>query len=143
MGPQLAPPRRRGDWNVGLANKGRILVVDDESDMAELIASTLVSEGYQPIMAVSMETALDHFNAGRFVLAILDIFMFGMGGIEGIRKIRDADPEIKVIAISGGYADLSPDQALAAARKIGVEAVLPKPFSTEHLCQTVRRIVGP
>jgi DNA-binding response OmpR family regulator len=105
--------------------------------MAELIAYALIAEGYQTIMAFNMEDALEHFQAGKFAAVILDIFMTGMGGIEGIRRIRDIDPEVRIVAISGGYADLSPDQTLAAAKKIGVEAVLPKPFATEQLLQAM------
>ena len=51
-----------------------------------------------------------------------DIFMEGMGGIAGIKILKEKFPKLPVVAISGGWAELDPDDAIAAARKIGADA---------------------
>lgn len=119
-----------------------ILVVDDDTEVAEMIARVLSRFGYQMVITFNMEDGLSAFLTGRFSLVIADIFMKGMGGIEGIRQIKEMDPGIDIIAISGGYAEMNPVEALRAAEKLGVAKVLPKPFVIDDLREMVSEILG-
>ena len=110
-----------------------ILIVDDDAEVAEMISRILSRFGYRTVMAFSMEDALMSVPSGRYNLVITDVFMKGMGGIEGIREIRASYPDLAVIATSGGYGEMSAEDALRAAAKLGVSWVLPKPFEVNDL----------
>ena len=92
-------------------------------------------------ISLSMEEALLGFEHMPYDLVIADIFMTGMGGIEGIMRMRKARPEVKILATSAGYSDMSPNAALEAAGKIGADAVLPKPFSLNDLRELVTGLI--
>ena len=84
-----------------------------------------------------MEDALRDFDRIKFDLVVTDIFMAGMGGIEGIQRMREIRPDVKILATSAGYSEMSPGAALKAAEKIGADAILPKPFALDELRRTV------
>ncbi len=111
----------------------RILVIDDDDSITSFIAASLTIDGHQPIITSSVEDALHGFEAMNYAMVITDIFMDGMGGIEGIAEIRKRRPDIKIIAMSSGYAGMSTDNALLAAKKIGADATLAKPFTPEEI----------
>lgn len=117
--------------------KLHILVIDDDPGIANVISYTLGQVGHQIIVAFSMEDALTQFEHLTYDIIITDIFMEGMGGIEGIKTIREIQPEAKIIAISGGYSDMPPEVALLAAAKIGADAALPKPFKIGKLREMI------
>ena len=68
----------------------RILIVDDERDIAELISDTLIDEGYDTVIKTSGEEALNEIETNpAFDLILLDIMMPGMSGTELCNKVRD------------------------------------------------------
>lgn len=117
--------------------KPLILVIDDDSGITDMVSFALSDAGFQVVVSFAMEDALQHFERMNYDLVITDIFMKGMGGIEGIQRIRDMQPNAKIIAISGGYASMSPHQTLQAASKIGADVALAKPFGINELEQAV------
>ena len=122
--------------------KPLVLVIDDDPGMTDLISFSLTDRGYQVVVSFAMEAALGQFEHMNYDLVITDIFMNGMGGIEGIQRIRSMQPNTKIIAISGGYASMTPEQTLQAASKIGADAALAKPFTVEELEQAVSGLLG-
>ena len=122
--------------------KPLVLVIDDDPGMTDLISFSLTDRGYQVVVSFAMEAALGQFEHMNYDLVITDIFMNGMGGIEGIQRIRSMQPNTKIIAISGGYASMTPEQTLQAASKIGADTALAKPFTTEELEQAVSGLLG-
>ena len=68
--------------------------------------------------------------------------MAGMGGIEGIRKIRDLGYNVKIIAISAGHAGMDKSQTLKAATMQGADAALAKPFEEEDLIAVINDLIG-
>ncbi len=122
-------------------NISNILVVEDDKNTVEIISRALSSDDCRVTMALNMEDALLGFENLSYDLVIADLFMTGMGGIEGIRKMREIRPEIKILATSAGYLEMTPDNALKAASKIGADAILPKPFDLEELRQTVAKFL--
>lgn len=114
-----------------------VAVVDDDKMITDLVARLLMRRSIQPIVCFRAEDALDVIAQRAPDGVVTDIFMEGMGGIEAIRRIREIEPQIKIIAISGGWGGSDKTRALRAAIRIGADAALAKPFSTEdfdNLC---------
>ena len=114
-----------------------ILVVEDDKNIVDIVSRALEKEDCRVTISLSMEEALLGFEQMPYDLVVADIFMAGMGGIEGIQRMRQARPDVKILATSAGYSDMSSDAALKAAEKIGADAVLPKPFSINDLRELV------
>jgi DNA-binding response OmpR family regulator len=94
-------------------------------------------------MSLNMEDALTDFVRLDYGLVVTDIFMAGMGGIEGIQKMRALRPKVKILATSAGYSEMTSDAALKAAEMIGADAILPKPFSIDDLRAVVEKLFPP
>jgi DNA-binding response OmpR family regulator len=120
----------------------RVLVIDDDPMTLDISARPLVKADYTVVTAQVMEDALIGFDTARYDLVLTDIFMPGMDGIEGIRRLRQAWPEIKIVAMSAGFSEMSSGSALRAATKIGADAVLPKPFALDDLRDTIARVLA-
>jgi len=119
-----------------------VLVVEDDKNTVEIIARALTREGFRVTMSLNMEDALVDFSRMNYEMVVTDIFMSGMGGIEGIQKMRALRPNVKILATSAGYSEMTPDAALKAAGMIGADAILAKPFSLEDLRNEVKRLFG-
>jgi len=115
-------------------HRQRILVVDDSSTVRKLIGEYLASPKYHVMFADSIEAAIASPEIVGIDVVITDIFMPGIGGIEGIRVFRDHWPTCRIIAMSAGYADrMSGDMSLLAATKVGADGILSKPFPKDDL----------
>lgn len=121
----------------GFERVANILVVEDDKETVEITSRALGKGGWRATIALSMEDALMDFDRIKFDLVVTDIFMAGMGGIEGIQRMREIRPDVKILATSAGYSEMSPGAALKAAEKIGADAILPKPFALDELRRTV------
>ncbi len=118
-----------------------VLVIDDEESHASLVSRVFRKNGHDVAVAHSAEDGLALFQDRSFDLVITDILMKGIGGLKGIDRIREAHPDILIIAMSAGYSDMSAAAALKAAREIGADALLPKPFALADLMATVSRLL--
>jgi CheY-like chemotaxis protein len=121
----------------------RILVIDD--DQAVRITAKLVLEagGFDVAIADSGMAGLRTAETDAVDLVVVDIFMPGMDGLETIRALRQRDPEVPIIAMSGSITQGMPD-FLSFASKFGAAASLSKPFRPETLLDAVRTLVpGP
>ena len=112
---------------------GRILVVDDDPDIRELLASTLEAEGFQVRAVEDGETALFALAHGAFDLVLLDVMMPGLSGLELLGRIRE-DSDVTVLVLSARSEEL--DQLLGFA--LGADDYLPKPFRPRELAARVR-----
>ncbi len=113
--------------------KSVVLVVDDDKDLSEFIVNSLSRSGFQCVVAMQVEDALPLIGDKKLAIAIVDIFMPGIGGIEGIRRIKQLNSECRVLAISGGFRRMNGADALRAAHIVGADAVLAKPFRQTEL----------
>src|SRR5215472_15325616 len=82
-------------------NKGRILIVDDEDVVRESLNQWFDSEGYTVNVASSGKDALTTVAQAQFDLALLDIKMPGMDGIELQQHLVDADPDLTIVIMTG------------------------------------------
>ena len=112
-----------------------ILVVDDEKSQREILEMILSGEGYDVTTASSGEAALRIARERRFDLALTDLKMTGMDGIELLSKLLAFDSSIIVILLT---AHGSIDSAKEALRR-GAFDYLEKPFEREQLLETIRR----
>ncbi|HVY61605.1 MAG TPA: response regulator [Planctomycetota bacterium] len=101
----------------------RVLLVDDNRDLAENIAEILELRGIESDHFDRPRAALEAFVPGRYAAALLDIRMPEMDGIELYRELRRRDPGLPAIAITA----YTRDERLRDAIEAGMLAVLPKP----------------
>jgi len=113
-----------------------ILLVDDERSVAEVTREMLVEMGYQVLVAHSGQEAIGVYETqcDAIDLVILDMIMPGMGGGEVYDRLREINPEVRVI-LSSGY---SMDGMAKAIMGKGVQSFLQKPFRLEQLSTKVR-----
>ena len=114
--------------------RGTILVVDDEIDVLEMIELGLRSAGYQMLTADSGERAIEIFGQQKADLVICDIKMPKMNGIATISRLREQDPGLPVVVLTG-Y--LGP-QTIEECEQLGGVEVVRKPFLFRELSKAVK-----
>ncbi|MCZ6689761.1 MAG: response regulator [Planctomycetota bacterium] len=107
----------------------RVLVVDDESSVCQLIQETLEHEGYEVTSADSAKRALTEIRKAEFSLLISDIRMPEMDGIALLQKVRECSPDTEIILLS---AVVEVDVAVSAL-KLGAFDYIAKPFNLDEL----------
>ncbi|MFW5857658.1 MAG: response regulator, partial [Planctomycetota bacterium] len=119
---------------------GRILLADDEDLVRELTATRLRDLGHTVEAFPDGESLLAAFahRRGETDLVLLDVLMPGMDGLEVFHRVREIDPEARVLFVTG-YADQA---RLGAALEDGAFDIIHKPFDSEELCVTVARALG-
>jgi len=132
--------RPRYDYRVPEAERKRatrILVIDDEREIREMLRDLLRTQGYEVMTAANGHAATRLQQEDPADLVITDIFMPEKEGIETILDLQTAWPGLKIIAISGGGGDYNVDY-LAAARQLGAVHSISKPFQLDELLAAVR-----
>jgi DNA-binding response OmpR family regulator len=115
----------------------RILVVDDDIAVLEAIAITLGNRGFEVETAENGRDALRRFAARAPDLVLTDIIMPEKEGIETIVELRRLQPDIPIIAMSGG-GRVGTREVLFIAEHLGADSVLAKPFGWEELAAAIR-----
>jgi len=111
-----------------------VLVIDDSRTVCFFVKNGLDERLYRVSTADCVEAAFDSVDIAHVDLVLCDVFMPGMGGVEGAKRIKATWPAVKVISMSGGYdGHLSETQALQAATSVGADAVIAKPFTIPNL----------
>lgn len=116
-------------------SRPRVLVMDDEALIREVIGLYLERQGYEAVLAREGAEAVDLYRVAletgtRFDAVIMDLTVLGgMGGAEAIRRLLALDPEVRGI-VASGYAN---DPVMANYREFGFRAALPKPFRADEL----------
>lgn len=117
-----------------MAMKTRILVVDDERSMREMLCILLEREGYEAVEAGSADKALQLFESSVFDLVISDIQMPGMNGIDLLAHIKKLSPDVPVLMIT---AFATAEQAVDAI-KLGAFHYFTKPFNNDEIRALIR-----
>jgi CheY-like chemotaxis protein len=116
----------------------RILIVDDEAPIRQLLTEFLGGLGYETAQACNGLDALQKLKTADPGLIIIDLVMPEQEGIETIREIRITHKDLKIIAVSGAFAG----QFLRTAELLGANAVLPKPLNLIELKRLVTELLG-
>ncbi|TMA64727.1 MAG: response regulator [Deltaproteobacteria bacterium] len=114
----------------------RVLLVDDEEDIVEVIQDRLEAYGFTVTTAGTGVEALKKLSVEKFDGIFLDVKMPEMGGIEALEEIRKTDKQIPVIIIT---ASSTRDAAIEAIAKGANEYVL-KPFAWEELKAKIEKV---
>jgi CheY-like chemotaxis protein len=112
---------------------GKVLVVDDELEVRQLLQEFLSGRGYDVLLAATGMEALDAVDAWRPDLVLLDIAMPEMDGVEVLRRIAMIDPPVPVIMVTANT-DIGLTSRLLA---MGAVDYIPKPFDLDYLDQAV------
>ena len=115
-----------------------ILIIDDNDPIRSLLRRLLERVGHTVYEAADGKTALRMYAGNPADLVITDIYMPEMDGIEFLIRVREAFPEARVIALSGG-SHIGKEDVLRDATLLGAVGVLEKPFTVEECLELVRR----
>src|SRR5258708_22083859 len=117
-----------------------VLVIDDDDEMRDFLVNLLRRRDYVVTSARNGALGLARLAAGSFALVITDIVMPDIEGLETIKRIRQGNPAIPIIAISGGGDDQI--DYLKFAEKFGANAVLAKPFDPAELLAIAAQLLA-
>jgi len=112
----------------------RVLLVDDETDFVEALSARMETREVVVETATSGQAALEKMDAQRFDVVVLDLAMPGMDGIETLSAMRERDPDIQVILLTG-RATL---QKGVEAMKLGAMDFLEKPADINLLLERIQ-----
>ncbi len=130
--------------NSEFSGSGRVLLMDDETDILSVLSAILHSAGYDVITTVNGEEALDEFSSARengnpYDCVILDLTVPGhRGGADIIDDIREIDPQVKAI-VSSGYAN---NRVMASHKDFGFDGVLTKPYTHHEVVSLLKEVMG-
>lgn len=116
----------------------RILVVDDNRDLAENLVEILEDAGFVADFFDDPSIALHAVEPRRYGIALIDLRMPGMDGVELHREIKRVDPALKAIAMTA----FARDERVRSALCDGMLAVFPKPMDAANLIVRLRETVA-
>ena len=119
-------------------DRPRVLVVDDEQAVRDLLAKTLTMADYDVDAAPDGASAIDRLRAAEYDLLITDLKMPGMDGLSVIREARRAAPDLPIIIITGYSTEASAIEAI----NLGVAGYLTKPFRLPRILAAAARALG-
>ncbi|HKZ08389.1 MAG TPA: response regulator [Methylomirabilota bacterium] len=120
-----------------MAGKATILVVDDEAAVGQLLSEFLTTKGYDVICALGGLEGLSKLEKHRPDVVLLDVRMPDMDGITVLRRIREANPWVGVLMMSGNTDTEAAKETLA----LGAFDYVLKPFDFEYLDRAVHKML--
>ena len=119
--------------------KHRILVVDDEPNIRELLCMYLNQKGFQATAAGSSEEALRRVMEKTIDLVVLDIVLAGEDGLQLLANLKAADPKLRVVMLTGmGFVE----DLLQEAQQKGADGYVSKVLPLDELVLAVQRALG-
>lgn len=118
-------------------NPTNVLVIDDDQGVRHTIETVLSAKGFRVRTAPDGEVGLRLLTEFQADLVVTDIIMPEKEGIETIIAIKDRFPKVKIVAMSGGGRTSEPFDVLDAAKELGADCVLVKPFDVDQLMEAV------
>lgn len=122
-----------------MVSKPRILVVEDESGIADTIQYVLETDGFTPVWCATAEEAIRQFSAAPPVLAILDVGLPDLNGFELFRRLQalPGGPQVPMLFLTARTDEI--DRVVGL--ELGADDYIPKPFSPRELVARVRTIL--
>jgi DNA-binding response OmpR family regulator len=117
----------------------RILIVDDEENHRKTLAIGLRLEGFEVIEAIDGEDALELLETNTANLAIVDLMMPGINGLDLARRLRFRCPGLRVVLTSAYHLS---ERQLARA-DVGAVGFVPKPYALDDLVAFIREKLAP
>lgn len=116
-------------------DRSRLLIVDDEGSIREVLNRTFSAEGYDCEEAGCVDEALEKIKASPPQLILSDIMMPGRSGVELLQEIRESDPDTAVIMVTA----VADTQTAIEAMKMGAYDYVTKPFNLSEVLMSVER----
>jgi PAS domain S-box-containing protein len=116
-------------------NRARILIVDDDARFTKTLSDILRSEGLAPLVAAGGEAALLTADQETPAVAVIDLILQDVPGLEVMKRIKQLNPHIECIVLTGHASQQSAIQAV----NLGAYSYLVKPVNIEQLLLTIRR----
>jgi len=114
---------------------GKILLVDDEKDFLDVMSERIEARGMEVSKADSAVNALEQVESGGFDAIILDLMMPGMDGLEALKAIKQKNPDIEVILLTG-HATVEKG---IEAMKLGAMDFVEKPADLDKLTDIIKK----
>lgn len=106
-----------------------VLIVDDESDLRQALAFDFRRRGCQVFEASSGRTAIEVVRLHRIDVVLSDVRMPNGSGVDLLKEIREIDPDLPIVLLATGFADLTEAEAL----ELGAYALLEKPIDRKRM----------
>ena len=119
----------------------RILVIDDDLQVRQMLRQMLEREGYEVVEAKDGKEGYELYHQAPTDLVITDIIMPKGGGLEVIFELRREFPDVKIIAISGGGRFLSDKDCLSLCGDRNIPAIS-KPFERKEILKAIEGLLG-
>ncbi len=119
----------------------KILIIDDEAPVRKMLKKLFEKNDYAVTEATNGRHGVELFKAHHFDLIITDLIMPEKDGLDTIGKIKELDPDVKIIAISGGGRD-DPEMYLDFALEFGAVRTFAKPFDNDILLSTIKELLS-
>jgi DNA-binding response OmpR family regulator len=131
-----------GANNVPAANRtaARVLVIDDDGVTRLVLGAALRDAGYEVEEVADGAEGVAAFRARPADLVISDLVMPQHGGLETVREIRQSDPKVRILVVSGVIG--SSAEHLRSAVRLGADRVLPKPVNLPELLAMVAGLLN-
>ncbi|MEM2099574.1 MAG: response regulator [Candidatus Bathyarchaeia archaeon] len=117
-----------------MSEVSRILIIDDDENIRKVLEAILRDEGYIVESVDTAKKGIEKSTKSFYNLALIDVRLPDMEGIELLSKLRETKPKMRKIIVTG-YPTLQ--NAIAAVNK-GADAYVMKPFDVEKLLQTIK-----
>jgi DNA-binding NtrC family response regulator len=117
----------------------KILIVDDEPEVAEVLATSLTRQGHAATVAHSGQDALRVVKESPLDAMFLDVSMPGMNGLDVLAEVRRIKPSLAVVVITGH----GTEDEIEEVRRMGVVEVITKPAALTYYQRALTRITGP
>jgi CheY-like chemotaxis protein len=127
------------DFNSNSTSRGRILCIDDDGMVLDMVKLLLEHYGYEVVTAPSPFEAIDIFQAKahEFDLVLTDMKMPGMDGIELSRRLLQRQPRIPILMCSGSCSQIDEKELL----NTGVKGLISKPFSIRKSAKIIDEMI--
>lgn len=119
----------------------KILIVEDDLSLSEMVQELLEEEGYIVLAVPSAEQAKELIKTENISLALIDVMLPGQGGMDLILDLHASNPDLKIV-ITSGKIDMNKSTFKVLAHQFGVIAILPKPFTVEELLATIKETIA-
>src|ERR1700716_2135591 len=124
-------------WNMKSEGMERVLVIDDDVELCNLVVEYLHAEGFAVDCVHDGESGLKRATAGEYMLTVLDVMLPGINGFEVLRRIR-ATSRLPVLLLTARGEDVDRIVGL----EIGADDYLPKPFNPRELVARIPAILA-
>jgi len=117
----------------------KVMIIDDDSDIREILHKILIRKGYEVTLAIGAEQALGLIKKEKPDVIVLDYNMPNMNGIDFLKRLREFDTQLPVIMLTGYYSEILESEV----KKLGVYDFLRKGISADRFIECIKKFVEP